>query len=134
MTSAQHKARIRRMVKTWRTRLMLDHVTIEIEWDEEPEDPEALASVYCSDMYDHATMRFRSDLTDYDTLEMNRIVVHELMHVMFRDYGQAVRAIDAVGALSSDVRYMWHTRCRDAEEGLVDRLANRFVELGGAVE
>lgn len=134
MTQAQHKARIRRVIKAWRSRLMLDHVTLDIEWDEEPENPDAVASVSCSELYDHATLRFSAVLLDYTTDELNRVIVHELMHIMLRDYGQAIRSIDAVGALSNDVRYLWHDRCHDAEEAVVDRLANRFVDLAGAVE
>ena len=135
MTTAQYRRLLRRIIKEWRKRLMLEHVVIEIEWSEEPEDEDALASVSCSETYDHALLRFRHDLKDdYDADELNRIVVHELLHVMFRDYAQAVRSVSVTGALSTDVRMLWYDRCRDAEEGVIDRLANRFVELGGVVQ
>jgi len=134
VTQAQHKARIRRIIKVWRSRLMLDHIILDIEWDEEPENPDAVASVYCSDLYDQATLRFSAQLIDYNNDELNRVIVHELMHIMFRDYGMAVRSIEVTGSIASDVRMLWHDRCHDAEEAVVDRLANRFVDLGGVVE
>lgn len=122
-----------RIIKTWQDRLALNHITLEIELGEGPEDEDALASVTPSDLYDYAKMRFRADWPEHGPFELNRIVVHELLHVMFRDYSAAARSIGIVG-LSGDARAIWYDRCHDAEEGLVDRLAHRFVELGGVVE
>ena len=134
MTKAQQKKRLIRVISTWRARLSLEHIVMEIEWDVEPEEPEALASVLPSDLYDHAILRFRDDWHEHDMEMLNRIVVHELLHILFRDFGNAIRSINVTGAISTDLKLMWHDRCIDAEEGLVDRLANRFVELGGIVE
>lgn len=134
LTPAQHKRRLIRIVTIWRERLQMEHVVMEIEWGVEPEDPDALASVLPSDLYDHAILRFRSDWREHDLEMLNRIIVHELLHILFRDYGNAVRSIAVTGAISTDLKLFWHDRCMDAEEGLVDRLANRFVELAGMVE
>lgn len=134
MTPAQQKKQLTRIITTWRSRLALDHIVMDIEWGAEPDDPDALASVLPSDLYDHATLRFRDDWSEHDLEMLNRIVVHELLHILFRDFGNAVRSISVTGAISTDLRLLWHDRCMDAEEGLVDRLANRFVELGGIVE
>jgi len=134
MTKAQQKKRLIRVISTWRARLSLEHIVMEIEWDVEPEDADALASVLPSDLYDHAILRFRNDWHEHDMEMLNRIVVHELLHILFRDFGNAIRSINVTGAISTDLKLMWHDRCIDAEEGLVDRLANRFVELGGIVE
>ena len=133
-TPKQHQARLARIISTWKARLALSHVVIDVIWEEDPENPDALASVDCSDLYDHAELRFRSDWTEHDLEMLNRIVVHELLHIMFRDYGQAVRSVNVTGSLSMDVRMLWHDRCHDAEEGLIDRLANRYVDLAGVVE
>lgn len=128
-------AQLRRIVRTWQKRLKLEHFEIEVSLDEEPENPEALASCEPSDLYDYAQLRFRSDWPTHSLDYLNRIVVHELVHVMFRDYGQAIRSVGfASGGISPDVRSMWHDRCHDAEEAIVDRVANRLVELGGIVE
>jgi hypothetical protein len=134
VTPAQQKRQLSRIVSTWRNRLALDHVVLEIEWGVDPDEPDALASVLPSDLYDHAILRFRDDWHEHELEMLNRIVVHELLHIMFRDFGNAIRSINVTGALSTDLRLLWHDRCMDAEEGLVDRLANRYVELGGIVE
>lgn len=134
LTRAQEKKRLIRIIGTWRARLSMDHVVLDLEWNVEPEDPDALASVLPSDLYDHAILRFRDDWHEHSMEMLNRIIVHELLHILFRDYGNAVRSINVTGAISTDLRLFWHDRCMDAEEGLVDRLANRFVELGGIVE
>ena len=134
MTPAQHKAQLRRVVKEWMQRLALTHIELQVEWDEEPEDPDAYASIHVSEYYDHAILRFADGWQEFEPFMLNRIVVHELLHIMFHEYGKAVRSIETTGALSLDLRTLWHDRCQDAEEGIIDRLANRFVELGGVVE
>lgn len=134
MTHAQQKKRLARIIRGWVRQLYMDHIVIDVEWGENPEDPDALASIYPHELYDHAIMRFREDWTEHDLDTLNRIVVHELLHVMFRDYGRAARSIAVTGAISTDVRILWHDRCNDAEEALVDRLANRLVDLGGVIE
>jgi hypothetical protein len=134
VTKAQHKAQLRRIIKAWKKRLELEHYTLELEWEEEPEDPDALASIYVSENYDYATLRFRSDWVEHDIDTLNRIVVHELMHIIVHEYGQSARSIFVTGSLSTDIRMMWNDRMHDAEERLVDRVASRLVELGGVVE
>ncbi len=134
MTFDDHRDRLERILYEWQERLKISHIDIEILWDEEPENEHALADIAPSDLYDRAEMRMAPGWTVHDVYELNCLVVHELMHVMFRDYDQSVRSASVSGALSMDVRSMWHDRCHDTNEALVDRLANRFVDLGGAVE
>jgi hypothetical protein len=134
LTSAQHKRRLERIISEWRARLKIEHIDIDLTLGEDPDNPDALASVEPSDLYDYAQIRFRSDWQNHDLDELNRIVVHELLHIMFRDLGVAIRSIGITGALSMDVRAIWYDRCHDAEEGVIDRLANRLVELAGVVE
>ena len=134
MTYRQHQAQLRRIIKEWKKRLQLEHFTLTLEWDEEPEDMDALASIYVSESYDYATMRFRSDWTEHPVDELNRIVVHELMHILMHEYGMAARSIFVTGAIATDIRLLWSDRMHDAEERVVDRLANRLVDLGGVVE
>jgi hypothetical protein len=137
LTPAKQKptspAKLERIVRTWQKRLMLEHFDIELDLQNEPEVEEALAAVTPSELYDMAVVQFRGDWQTHDLYQLNRIVVHELLHIMFRDYGMAVRSVSVTGSLSSDVRMLWHDRCHDAEEGLIDRLAQRLVDLGGVV-
>lgn len=133
MTPAQKKKQLVRIISTWADRLKMHAWELDVEWGEDPDDEDALASVSPSDLYDYARLRFRSDWPTHGVDALNRIVVHELLHVLFRDYGNAIRSIGIVG-LSGDARAIWHDRCHDSEEGVIDRLANRFVEIGGVVE
>jgi hypothetical protein len=133
VTPAQQK-HIRRMIRAWGQRLAMEHWDFEIAWEEEPDNDDAYASIEVSDLYDTATIRFRQDFGEHDLFEKNRIVVHELLHALFRDYGVSVRSIGVTGALSSDARALWWDRCHDTEEALIDRLANRLVEIGGEVK
>lgn len=127
-------ARLGRIISTWQNRLKLNHIKIDVDLAVQPDNPDALAAVSPSDFYDQAYMAFRGDWAQHDLFTLNRIVVHELLHIMFRDYGNAVRSIGQGGILSHQVQVLWHDRCNDAEEGLIDRLAHRLVELGGVVK
>lgn len=127
------EAALRRIVKTWQKRLKLEHVALEINASG-PENPEALASVRPDALYDYADIRFRDDWKTQDLFTLNRVVVHELLHVLFRDYGNAIRSVGEAGILSHQTEVIWHDRCNDAEEALIDRLANRLVEVGGVVK
>jgi hypothetical protein len=133
-TPAQQKNQIRRIVKEWAGRLALGHYEISVEWDEEPDNEDAYASVEVSELYDQATIRFRKDFPEHDIFLKNRIVAHELIHILFHRYGMAVRSIGVTGCLSADARALWHDRCHDEEEATIDRIANRMVEIGGCVE
>jgi hypothetical protein len=127
-------AALNRIIATWQKRLKLDHIRIMVDLDDQPENPNALAAVVPDGLYDLATMVFRDDWSEHTPFELNRIVVHELLHIMFRDYGNAIRSIGQAGILSHQVEVLWHDRCVDAEEGLIDRLAHRLVEIGGIVK
>lgn len=134
MTPAQQKAQLRRVIRNWMTRLNLDHWHIDIHWDDPPEDEDALASITIDDYYDHAFLRFRDDWYAWDIELLNRVVVHELLHVHIHPLGRATRSITITGCLGSDARILWFDRCNDAEEAVVDRLARCFVGTGGVVE
>lgn len=128
------EAGLTRIVRTWQTRLKLDHIDIEIDLVEPCDSPEALASVTPSSVYDMAVIQFAPEWRENSLFQLNRIVVHELLHIMFRDFGNAIRSLSASGVVSAQTEAIWHDNCHDAEEGLIDRLAWRLVELGGEVK
>lgn len=127
------EAKMLRTISTWQKRLKLEHIKLDIKLDEDPEHPDALASVSPDALYDRAELQFRSDWREHEPFELNRIVVHELLHIMLRDFGRAVRSIGSAGILSHQVQVLWHEQCEEAEEGFIDRMAHRLVELGGVV-
>lgn len=128
------EAALLRIIKTWQKRLKIEHIALEISLDPGPESPDAVAAVQPDSLYDIAEVQFRDDWPTHDLFTLNRIVVHELLHVMFRDYSNAIRSIGMSGVLSYQVERVWRDHCTDAEEGLVDRLAWRLVEIGGVVK
>lgn len=128
------EAGLRRVVATWQKRLKMEHIKLNVNLDEEPEHPDALASVNPDALYDYAEVRFRGDWNTHELFDLNRIVVHELLHILFRDYGKAARSISHAGILSHQTQVLWYEACDDAEEALIDRLAHRFVEIGGVVK
>lgn len=127
-------AYLRRCVKTWQKRLALDHFALEIELDEPPEEADSLASMSISDQYDIAYIRFRGDWPEHDVEMLNRLVVHELLHIVFRDIDSSVHSLLCSGFMGRDAQHLWADRFNHAEEGAIDRLAWRFVELAGVVE
>lgn len=127
------EATLRRIVKTWQKRLKLEHIALDISIEDGPDNPDALASVSPDSLYDMAELRFRGDWASHDLFMLNRLVVHELLHIMFRDYTNAIRSVGEAGILSHQTQVLWYDRCNDAEEAVIDRLAHRLVEVGGAV-
>jgi hypothetical protein len=122
-----------RVIKTWKKRLALDHIDIDVDLVKAPENEEALASVSPHQMYDQAVMQFSGKWPEWNDFEVNRVVVHELLHILFRDYNNAVGSISQAGVLSYQVQALWNDRLEDAEEALIDRIAHRLVEVGGVV-
>lgn len=128
------QAALHRIIKTWQKRLKIEHIELDIDLDEEPDSEEALASVAPHELYDRAILRFAGSWVDHTPFELNRIVVHELLHIIFRDYSNAVTSIGQAGVLSFQVQALWNEQCKVTEEALIDRLAHRLVEVGGVVK
>ena len=114
------------LVVKWKKHLRLDHWLIEIV-DEEPDNPDALASVMPAESYDRATIRFAASWTEWPPSFAERVVVHELLHIVFRDLVEAEQSI--YDALSHDARVLYSRRLDHELEGVIDRLAERFVEV-----
>lgn len=114
------------MVTKWKKNLRLDHWLIEIV-DEEPDNQDALASVMPAESYDRATIRFASSWPEWPPAFAERVVVHELLHIVFRDLVEAEQSI--YDALSHDARVLYSRRLDHELEGVIDRLAERFVEV-----
>lgn len=100
--------------------------------DELGEDSEyrAVASVDAMDDYDTATIKFLRDwLDNADEQDIDRKIVHELMHVLFRNYDHAVQSIRS--QVGGQAAYVWGDRLDHEEEWLVETLARILVHLHG---
>lgn len=126
------KAQFTRIFRGWQARLGLDHWSIEINWDDLPGHSQALASISNESSYDLAELRLDPEWKEWDNWLANRIACHELLHLLFRDLDQAEQS--ALGPLSYDARVLMGERLEHETEGVIDRLAQRFVALGGEIE
>lgn len=119
-----------RCVRVWQGRLGLSAWDVRVDWDE-PAGPDANAETRYLNDYDRATVRFAPDVSGWSPEFLNRIVVHELLHLHLRDVDRVVADVD--GFLHRDVFSQVEKRYEHESEGLVDRLAYRLVEIGGCV-
>lgn len=124
---------VTRAIRVWSKRLKIQHVKVVLNFDEAPEDEDAIASVNPSSMYDYAMIRLSEDFWEEEELfEVNRVLVHELMHVMFRDTDTIFEL--ALRQQSYDARGILQNQWTHATEAIVDRLAHRLVEGFGVVK
>lgn len=119
-----------RCVRVWQGRLGLSAWDVRVDWDE-PASEEANATMQYLHDYDRSTVRFGEDVLGWERVFLNRIVVHELLHLHLRDVDRVVADLD--GLLHRDVQDQVSKRYEHELEGLVDRLACRLVEIGGCV-
>jgi hypothetical protein len=104
----------------WQTRLGLDHWKIEVKWDK-PASEDQDARVEMEDWYDTCTMHLASEWREWNVQKAQAIVVHELLHLVFRDLGGAVEAVHAL--LGSEAKVLADARFQHEVEGVVERLA-----------
>ena len=127
---------LQRIVDTWRDKLLaplgLSHWRIEAKivdvpfGDEQYADSDA--AIGCADDYDHAFLHVKRSAAERLTERgLNEVIVHELLHAVWRDLDQAVDSIQ--DRLSPTEWNMWADRVRHEKEGVVDRLALAIVSL-----
>jgi hypothetical protein len=109
------------VVAAWQSRLKLESWRLRVVWDE-PCSPDADATMWRSNQYERAELRFTPGWPKWDREFANLIVAHEMCHLLTRDVEESMKiSRDGLGEFVQDREI----------EGLVDRLAHRFVELGG---
>lgn len=91
---------------------------------------DANAAVTPEDFYDTALLYIHADVVPegaQSTEEFDRYIVHELIHIVFRDFSQAIESIK--DHLAPPAASQWEDRIEHEEEGVVDRLARAIVRL-----
>lgn len=113
----------------WKEVLQIEHVRVESSLEECDDPQQAYATCWPHRHYDSTKIIFRSHLfASSSERSLDEVVVHELLHFMFRDFDSAARSVeDELGRATEDV---WHERLSHEEERLVDKLANLIVSLG----
>lgn len=91
--------------------------------------PSSEAGVWKSDDYDTCRMEFkRSAVEEANEIEeLDETIVHEWLHVAFRDYDEAIQSISST--LAPTISDLWDNRLEHEVEGLIERLATLIVEL-----
>jgi hypothetical protein len=113
-----------KILAKWLARLPLDDWTVEIKV--EPCDSFANAQVYLPRDYHDAEIRISSDFAKWDTREANRVIVHELMHVVLRDLDSV--AVQAAALLGGQAESLSRAAWLHVEEGLVEQMAQRLAD------
>jgi len=119
----------KRVFNVWFKILRLTHWEIYFDWDTEPENDIALASIAMEDDYDIAHLRLADGWKEWDEYTLNRVIIHELLHLHFRDYDELLDT--AVRTLSADAKDLIRKQAHHEVEGLIDRLAHSFVDAHG---
>jgi hypothetical protein len=117
-------------LRTWIDRLGLTAWAITLDWDT-PADEGAWAQCWRSNDYDKATIYLCEGWADLGKAEVERLVVHELLHLVTRDLSRAhdfvLEAIEDNVPANNIAVAAW----KRAEEGVVDRLSFALVAAFG---
>lgn len=96
-----------------------------------PHNPRAKASVWCPSHYDNAEFWFTYELLEScDEQELDETIIHEWLHVAWRDMDEALEAVEK---WMPDSTYEDFESVIDHErEGLIDRTARALYALHNA--
>jgi hypothetical protein len=125
------KAQLAKRVKLWQKRLPdlgLGHWRITIDIVENPEGlTTALAACTPSLYYDSARIEFATRACDPSVSEraVDETIVHELIHLVLRDYAEATHGL--CDTVPSSVEELYHDRLRYTQENAVEKLAVTLV-------
>jgi hypothetical protein len=130
MTPQDFEAR----VDWWRVRLApagLGHWFFDYDYsDGELEDAhgrEAEAAVRVHESYDTAHWHIRPETLKHNPLEIDKVIVHELMHILMRDLNSV--EYDLLTEVGGRVGFQLGTRLDTEIEALVERLARTIVAV-----
>lgn len=120
-------------VKFWQQKLAplgVGHWRVDVKIVEEPQGkPNSKAAVRSSAQYDTCWMEFAiADLAVATPDDLDETIIHEWLHVAFRDFDHAVREgiYDNFPRIAED---LWEARVDHEREGIIDRLARTILEL-----
>jgi hypothetical protein len=117
------------VVAFWQGRLGLSHWKLAVDFGADPVTEHARAEIHTSIHYDEADIYVARDWQKWSKAEAHGLMVHELMHLVCRDLDR-VHA-DAEQLLHPEVWKAFDLRYQHEIEGVVDRLALRFVAMAG---
>lgn len=98
-----------------------------VQWDVKPEADGAEAEVKPHDTYDAAKLRFGPQFSQWTSVWAERVVIHELLHILHRDLDRSFLA--AIGDLPAPAFGQADQRYEQALETFIDRVALRIHEI-----
>lgn len=124
-------AQLKRRVAYWQRGLPflgIAHWTIDIDVVESPDGNDGSAAcVHTMEDYDHASMEFKREwLTSNTPKDIDCVIIHELLHIVFRDYDNTIASIHS--HLNTPVRAVWSVQIEHELEGVIQRIANTICE------
>lgn len=130
MSKKLTEARLRRIVTVWCERLALTNWVVNVDFAE-PALEEADATTWRSNSYDRATIRLAPEWRVWSVITANRLIVHELLHLITRDIDRVFASVEP--EIGTQAWKLLDDRYDHEIEGLVDRLAVRLVNIAGCV-
>lgn len=121
----------------WQQRLDLLHWDIRLDFDEEPEEDNALAEIACHQQYDRAVILFAQGWREWDPKSIGNarhsldyLLAHELVHAKMRDLDQSVLN-DLDGMIHPDAYRVFTEVFHRNRERVVDGMAVALVNGWG---
>lgn len=126
-------ATLTKRVLYWQQKLSplgVGHWRVEVKIVAEPQGkPSSKACVKSSQLYDTCWMEFAADeLAIATARDIDETIIHEWLHVAFRDFDHAVRE-GIYSYFPSPAEDAWEARVDHEREGVVDRLARTLISL-----
>ena len=114
---------------TYLSHLGVGHWTIECVIVESPDGNDSSAAcVHSMSDYDHALLEFnRSWLAKSDWPTIDKVIIHEILHMVFRDYDEAIAQVNS--HLNIPVKQIWHQGIEHELEGVIERISRQLYEL-----
>lgn len=101
------------------------HVKIVPDGEVQGRQSDALAAVLPSSLYDTAWIEFSKSATDLDADNLDKIIVHELLHILMRDQDRIIEHLTEY--VGGPLEEHYDTQIRNEQEGVIERLARAIV-------
>lgn len=123
---------LERIVRVWQKRLGLQAWDVKLSFVPTSYcscSDDADATTWRQNDYDRAVIFPNAKWASWDDDYLNRLIVHELMHLVTRDLDRVIASVEE--QIHADAWRMIDKRYDHEIEGVVDRIANRFVDIAG---
>jgi hypothetical protein len=119
-------------IRFWQNKLEylgIRHWDITVRIVDRPNESDSCdACIHTSHQYDSATADFKESFLENNEVEqIDQVIIHELLHLVLRDFDNA---IDAAGRnMGMSERMLWDDSLDREREGVVERLARTIWVL-----